>query len=194
MRGLLLLVLLAGAAAVVVLMVRRASATRTPAPPSPPGDPLRSDAGRSDPRRITVGDVVKYEARDFIVRGTLEFDQDGFRWQEHFLDDLEVRRWLSVEDDEGLEIVLWESLKGVDLQPGSRSLERDGITFTLEEHGRARFAARGTTGTAPSGNVEYYDYASGEDRLSFERYGEGPWEIGRGRVVSEYLLDIYPGS
>jgi len=193
----LLVLLLIGAVAVAVVMYRRYQAEQAknrPGAQAPPRDPLASEAVRSDPRRVTVGDVIRFDGRDFIVRGTIRFDQDGFEWQEHFLDDVEVKRWLSVEDDEGLEIGFWTGLKGSDLQPGPKTLEYDGKTYELDEKGSARFSAVGTTGTAPSGRVEYYDYAAGDALLAFERYGEGDWEVAVGRTVGEYELDIYPGS
>ncbi|HEV3497958.1 MAG TPA: DUF4178 domain-containing protein, partial [Actinomycetes bacterium] len=160
----------------------------------PPRDPLATESVRSDPRRITVGDVIRFDGRDFIVRGTIRFDQDGFQWQEHFLDDVEVKRWLSVEEDEGLEIGFWTAIKGADLQPGPKTIEYGGKTYELEEKGSARFTAVGTTGTGAAGRVEYFDYQAGDDLLAFERYGEGDWEVATGRTVGEYELDIYPGS
>ena len=193
----LLLILLVAAVAVAVVLYRRytaAQAGNRPSAPAVPRDPLRTESVRSDPRRITVGDVIRFDGRDFIVRGTIRFDQDGSQWQEHFLDDVEVKRWLSVEDDEGLEIGFWTALKGADLQPGPKTLEHGGKAYELDEKGSARFTAVGTTGTGPSGRVEYYDYEAGDDLLSFERYGEGDWEAATGRTVGEYELDIYPGS
>ena len=182
----------------MVVLYRRLTAeqarNRPPAEAAVPRDPLRTESVRSDPRRLTVGDVIRFEGRDFIVRGTIRFDQDGFQWQEHFLDDVEVKRWLSVEEDEGLEIGFWTALKGAGLEPGPKTLEHDGKTYELDEKGSARFTAVGTTGTGPSGRVEYFDYAAGEALLSFERYGEGDWEVASGRAVGEYELDIYPGS
>jgi hypothetical protein len=197
----LLVLLLIAAVAVAVVFYRRYTAMQAAqgrssasAASGPPRDPLATESVRSDPRRITVGDVIRFEGRDFIVRGTIRFDQDGFEWHEHFLDDVEVKRWLSVEDDEGLEIGFWTGLKGADLQPGPKTLEYGGKTYELDEKGSARFTAVGTTGTGPSGRVEYYDYEAGDDLLSFERYGEGDWEAATGRTVGEYELDIYPGS
>ncbi len=192
-------ILLVAAVAVAVVFYRKYQAAqaaqgRATTAAGPPRDPLASQSVRSDPRRITVGDVIRFDGRDFIVRGSIRFDQDGFTWQEHFLDDVEVKRWLSVEDDEGLEIGFWTALKGADLQPGPRSIEHGGKTYELDEKGSARFTAVGTTGTGPSGRVEYYDYEAGDDLLSFERYGEGDWEAATGRTVGEYELDIYPGS
>jgi hypothetical protein len=193
----LLVLLLIGAVVVAVVMYRRytaLAAKNRPGAPGPPRDPLAPEAVRSDPRRITVGDVIRFDGRDFIVRGSIRFDQDGFSWQEHFLDDVEVKRWLSVEDDEGLEIGFWTGLKGSDLQPGPKTIQHGGKTYELDEKGSARFTAVGTTGTGPSGRVEYYDYEAGDELLSFERYGEGDWEVATGRSVGEYELDIYPGS
>src|SRR5688572_3163724 len=90
----LLLILLVAAVAVAVVLYRRytaAQAGNRPSAPAVPRDPLRTESVRSDPRRITVGDVIRFDGRDFIVRGTIRFDQDGFEWQEHFLDDVEVK-------------------------------------------------------------------------------------------------------
>ena len=55
---------------------------------------------------------MNLDGADFIVEGTLRLEQDGFRWDEHRLVDGEHGRWLSVEDDEGLEVVLWDRARG----------------------------------------------------------------------------------
>ena len=194
----IVVLIIIGAGTAAVVFYRRYTALQAAqgrsAAAEPPRDPLRSESVRSDPGRITVGDVIRFDGRDFIVRGTIRFDQDGFEWQEHFLDDVEVKRWLSVEDDEGVEVALWQALKGAGLEPGPKTLEHDGKTYELDEKGAARFTAVGTTGTAASGRVEYFDYEAGTDLLSFERYGDGGWEAATGRVVGEFELDIYPGS
>ena len=143
---------------------------------------------------LKLGDVVNHDGADWIVEGTVRLDQDGFAWQEHRLVDGERSLWLSVEDDEGLEVVVWERERETGLEPGADELTHDGVTYELEERGRASFTSEGSTATAPSGRVEFVDYAAGEKRLSFERYGEDAgWEVGVGHVVSEHALDIYPG-
>ena len=197
MAGLVWVVVLAGAVALVVVVVRerrrqqqRADAQRA----APRRDPLAPDPRAVDVRSVGVGAVVSYGGRDFVVRGTLELDEDGFRWREHLLDDAEVRRWLSVEEDEELEVVLWESAPALGLTPGPPALEHGGVRYELDEHGEATFTAEGTTGTAPTGRVEYWDYAAGERRLSFERFGTGSWELGLGERVPEASLDVYPAA
>ena len=191
MRTLLFLLVVAAVVAGIVWWTRRQAAAS--ASEAPPVDPLRKDSRGIDPRKIKVGDVIAHEGRDFLVRGSLAFDQDGFVWHEHHLDDTTTRRWLSVEDDEELELCFWEAVTAPDLQPGAAELVHDGVTYRREEQGRATFTATGSTGTAPSGTMEYVDYEAGERRLSFERFGSsGDWEIGVGTVVNERTLDIYP--
>lgn len=153
---------------------------------------LGSTPPPSDVRNLKPGDVVHYEGADYIVEGTLRLDQDGFEWQEHRLVDGERSLWLSVEDDEGLEVIVWERARAT-LEPGPATLTHDGVSYELDERGHARFTASGSTGTAPSGRVEFADYEAGDRRLSFERFGDDAgWELGVGRVISEHMLDIYP--
>jgi hypothetical protein len=149
---------------------------------------------RSDIRALRVGDVVNHDGGDFIVEGTLRLEQGGYRWEEHRLVDGPRSLWLSVEDDEGLEVVVWDRGRGITLEPGPSTLTHDGVTYELDERGQASFTAEGSTATAPSGRVEYADYEAGERRLSFERFGDDTsWEVGVGTVVSEHALDVYPG-
>ena len=197
MKVLLVLLLMVGVALIVAAALRRArqaqrdrEARERPSPPR--SDPFATDAVRPDPRALKVGDIVGFEGRDYVVRGSLRMDQSGLTWQEHLLDDTRRRLWLSVEDDEGLELCVWERVPGSRLEPGPASLGYDGREFLLEERGEASFRSEGTTGAAPAGRMEYVDYAAGDDRLAFERFGAASWEVSRGRVVSEGELTIYP--
>lgn len=189
MRVVILLVLLAAGAAVLVWYLRRSNA---PVAPPAPVDPFQADEGRVDPRQIKVGDILSIEGSDFVVRGTLRFDQSGFTWQEHFIDDVHNRRWLSVEDDEGLELCLWERHAPGIGEPGVPEMAVDGVSYQLTEHGSATFTSEGTTGVAPSGRAEYFDYAAGDRRLSFERFGTDSWEVSTGRVLGLRDVQVLP--
>ena len=136
--------------------------------------------------------MVTIAGADFVVRGTLRFDQSGYTWAEHFIDDVHRLRWLSVDDGEGLELCLWERRPAVTEAPGGTEVELDGVAYRLEEHGTASFTSEGTTGTAPSGQVEYYDYVAGEHRLSFERFGSLSWEVSTGRVLAAREVQVLP--
>ena len=167
-------------------------------------DPMAAGPGTSDPRNLKPGDIVRFSGdavrRDWVVRGTLAMDEDGYRWKEHLLDGStaaggEVRQWLSVEDGEsGLELALWQRTSGSDLTPDPAEITHEGVAFRRDERGRARYSSVGTTGAADSGEMEYADYlpaAGGDARLSFERFSAGgSWEVSHGRVVLAESLDI----
>lgn len=190
---LVFLALIAGGAFVFFRGRKAQTGAGEPGPAGLPQAPAPEPIGGVEVRAMKVGDVVNHEGRDYIVEGTLRFDQGGFRWEEHRLVDGPDSLWLSVEDDEGLEIVVWERLRGAALEPGPGSLEHGGVSYDLDERGRANFTSEGVTGAPGGGKAEFADYAHGDHRLSFERYGDdGGWEISVGRVISEHALDIYP--
>ena len=198
---LVVLVVVAVAVAAVVVVLRRRRREQGLAERARTVDPMAEGPMVSDPRRLKPGDVVRISAEpgDWVVRGTLAFDEDGARWKEHLLDGStaagERRHWLSVEEGEGgLELVLWDRLAGSDLTPDSAEVAHDGVAYRRDERGRARYAATGTTGAPESGTAEYADYVpagGGERRLSFERWSTGgSWEVSAGRVVLAESLTI----
>ena len=170
--------------------------SKRPAPPAGPAslDQGESAATRASVRGLRIGDVVAYDGHDSIVQRSYRFRQGGARWESHLLADGEHRRWLSVEDDEGLECVLWERRPHPDLEPGAESIELDGTTYAFDEQGEADYTLEEGEGPGGSGRAEYADYVAGDRRLSFERYDGSGWEISVGTVVSEHALDVYPGS
>ena len=202
----IVVLLLAAAAAAVVWFLRsraQASARQERAETIAKGrsvDPLAPETALSDPSRLAPGDVVHYEGEQWVVRGTLSLEEGGDRWHEHLLDTGATRRYLSVEPGEGeLDIVLWHGVLAPELAPGPARIEHDGKTYTRAEHGRATYQAIGTTGTSPSGTLEYYDYAAGNDpdaaeRLSFERTSGLDWEVSAGLRVRQSELDVFHRS
>lgn len=199
----LLAVLAVVAVAVVVLVIvtQRRRREQGLAERASTVDPMAHGPMVSDPRRLQAGDVVRLSAEpgDWVVRGTLAFDEDGYRWKEHLLDGStaagERRHWLSVEEGEsGLELVLWDRIPGSDLTPDAAEVAFDGVAYRRDERGRARYASTGTTGAPESGTAEYADYlpaGGGERRLSFERWSSGgSWEVSTGRVVLAESLTI----
>ena len=195
------LLLVAAAVAAVVVITQRRRREQGLAERARTVDPMAPGPLVSDPRRLGPGDNVRIsgEPGDWVVRGTLAFDEDGFRWKEHLLDGStaagERRHWLSVEEGEGgLELVLWDRLAGSDLTPDSAEVAHDGVAYRRDERGRARYASTGTTGAPESGTAEYADYlpaGGGERRLSFERWSTGgSWEVSAGRVVLAESLTI----
>ena len=197
MDALVIVVLLAVAAAVGVVVYRRrqARAERERAAAAPRRDPMAEVHGNEDYlQRLKVGDVVAYEGDDFLVRGSLRFDENGYTWAEHLISNGEVQHWLSVEDDEGISVVLWQRVGRGELrgEPGAATVEHGGSTWSLQEEGEAAYRAEGTTGTAASGTARYADYRGPEGRLlSCERFGES-WEVSVGHEVLPRTLDVFP--
>lgn len=179
-------------AVIVYVVVRR---RQQEASPQKLAAANRAESRRASAQGLRLGDVVDFEGAELIVQGSIHYDQDGSKWDEHLLVDGTTKRWLSVEDDEGLEIAVWEKLVDPDLEPGEKRILYGGHTYALEEQGHANFTAEGSTGTAANGRYEYADYESGNLRLSFERYGnDASWELSTGRVIPEAALDIYPAT
>lgn len=198
MDPLLVVLLVAVAIGVTVAVLRaRQAAARKARADAPRADPFADAHGNEELLySLGVGAVVSYHNSDFLVRGSLRFDEDGYRWAEHLISDGTAQHWLSVEDDEGLSVVLWDRVEPgtVTGEPGADTVTHAGDTYRLQERGRASFTADGTTGTATQGTAEYADYAAdGGAQLSFERFGSA-WEVSVGRSVLPRTLNIYPSS
>ncbi|MGK5674773.1 DUF4178 domain-containing protein [Micromonospora sp. URMC 106] len=188
---------LVGVAGVVVAVVALRRARSRPQRPTSPGDPLRdrdADALRGDPRRLKPGDIVEIRGTSYAVRGSIRLVEGGWSWAEHLLDDAAgVRRWLSVEEDPELELVLWAAEPGATVTPGAPTIDFAGRRYNWDESGQARYTATGTTGLDPNGTMRYHDYqAPGGARLSFEAYGEAGWEVALGEVLHRADVMIYP--
>lgn len=180
------------AVVVVVVLARRPPGAGGPGPRIDPF--LADDSPAGDPRRIGVGDVISYEGHDWVVRGSVAYDQRGYRWAEHLLDRVGEQLWLSVEQDEQLMLVRWQAVRAPSLEPAA-TVVWDGASFELEERGRARFRSDGTTGMPPEGELEYHDYEAADGRLlSFERTGDTTFEVSVGVPVTSGAMTIYPGT
>ncbi|MEV1006014.1 DUF4178 domain-containing protein [Streptomyces sp. NPDC049881] len=190
------------AAVVVLLRSRRKAAPKAPPPPRDPFAPDQDTGG--DPRTLKAGDMVEYLGEQLFVRGSLRLSEGGFSWSEHFVDAMNGtdagRRWISVEEDPDLEVVLWTEYTGADLTPSERTLTVEGVEYHRTEHGTATYRSEGTTGLAATGRVEYADYEGPRGRsLSFERFpgaggAAGSWEASLGERVPNGTLTIYPGG
>jgi hypothetical protein len=196
---LILLAILVVLVAILVILVAarrqvRRAATATPSPPADPFRDTESDALRGDPRTLKPGDIVEVHGISYAVRGSLHFAEGSWSWAEHLLDDAAGgKRWLSVEEDPDLILALWTEVRGATVQPGPETIEFDGRRYVSDESGSARFTGVGTTGLDPAGTVAYHDYKAPDGALlSFERYGDAGWEVGRGEPLNRFELRVYP--
>ncbi|MDG4794846.1 DUF4178 domain-containing protein [Micromonospora sp. WMMD1082] len=186
---------LLGLAVVVALRWRRRDRARPPAG----AHPRRHGGPRRDPRRIAVGDIVEIGDFAYPVQGSIRLVEGEWSWAQHLLDDVDDlgrRRRLSVAEDPGFELVLWESAPlAAAVTPGAPVVEVGGRRFSWHESGQARYTASGGTGLAPSGTVRYHDYrAPGGARLTFEAYGEAGWEMAFGERLDRGEVTVHPQS
>ncbi|WP_329017238.1 DUF4178 domain-containing protein [Micromonospora rifamycinica] len=190
---------LIGVAGIVVAVVALRKGRKPTRPPAAAKDPFRdtdSDALRGDPRKLKPGDIVEIRRVSYAVRGSVHLVEGGWSWAEHLLDTVEGdKRWLSVEEDPDLELVLWTAEPAATVTPGAPTLDFAGRRYSWEESGQARYSATGSTGLDPYGTVRYHDYrGQGDERLSFEAYGEAGWEVGRGERLHRADVMVYPQS
>ena len=188
---------LLGVAGVVIAVIALRRSRSAPRPKAAPGDPFRdrdTDALRGDPRALKPGDIVEIRQVPYTVRGSVHLVEGGWSWAEHLLDDAGgVKRWLSVEAEPDLEMVLWASEPGATVTPGAPTLEIAGRRYNWDESGQARYTATEGTGLDPRGTMRYHDYqAPGGARLSFEAYGEAGWEVNLGEELRRAEVMIYP--
>ncbi|MQM24461.1 DUF4178 domain-containing protein [Glycomyces albidus] len=175
---------------------RKDESVPAPGPVDPFAD-ADTDVLRGDPRRLKAADLVELYGKTLAVRGSLRLSEGDYQWSEHFLDTgTGVKRWLSVEADPDLEVVMWEEITDSDLQPGPRELSYEGVSYRSDEKGTARYVSEATTGLAPTGSVKYHDYAGPDgQKLSFERFGEeGKWELAKGLTLDRNQITIYHQS
>ena len=185
----------AGGAAAVVWFVKYRRKPRSRAPEDVIGDV--NEPSDTALRNLRNGDVVEYLGHTWFVRGRLDHDEQGYRWTDHLFDDAETKRWLTVEDDESLEVSLWHGIPLGDLEQGEagdRDVIVDGVAYRLQERGTSSYRAEGATGPASEGTAEYADYRSKDGRLlGFERFGSH-WEVSLGEPLHSWELTVYPGS
>ena len=63
---------------------------------------------------LQVGDIVQYMGIDWVVEGKLTYTVDEYSWMEYMLQDNNDIRWLSVEEDDTVEVALLEATNQLD--------------------------------------------------------------------------------
>lgn len=144
---------------------------------------------------LRLNDIIIYYDNDFSVEGRITYSQGGWEWYSFMLEDNGKKLWLSVEDDEGLELSIWKEIPnfGVSSPPPSM-LEYEGERFQLGERGKAMAQSVGRTGRAVDCPVEYYDYESASGKLLSVEDWDGDIEISIGIELTESELNVFPGD
>ena len=150
-------------------------------------------ATRDDLAALRPGAAVRVERDGFMVERTIRFDQaDGYAWWEHRLssDGTGSSRWLEVDPDGP--VIVHESSEALGFEPdGAPEIEHRGERFRLLMSGRASYRSVERSAVPKRGELDYYEYASGDRRVTYERRSESTvWEVSEGHLVDPATIEI----
>lgn len=158
-------------------------------------------------RDVRVDDVLTIDGSDFLVEGTIGYDEDGHRWTGARVVDGSNVQWLIV----GIERA---GSGAVRLLTHDESTQISGyppevlvigeLRYALDKRGAATCSLRGDLGALgalkkdrPDGHVERVRWwlytAPGDDTLLLEQWGSD-YRVLRGKKVSDGTIELIPGS
>ncbi len=141
---------------------------------------------------LKSGDMVKFDGTDFFVQYARYCDDRGYKWTEFLLDDrLGSKLWLSVEDDNGIDLGIWKEARLADItgKVGDQTVSYDGAVYKLRESGSATYS---TPDRNERGRFEHFQYETDtKEMLSFQCSDSINWDVSDGRRCSPLDFDIY---
>lgn len=144
---------------------------------------------------LEIGDIVQHNGIDWFVEGKLIYNISEYNWFEYLLRDEDDILWLSVEEDDFVEVCLFEVIDFPDL-PSTlpKVLTHQGIEYKLADSGTAKMMRLGNTLNRQEQSCHYFDYKSSTShRLSVEIWGEDI-EVCLGNKINPRSLNFLPGD
>lgn len=189
MLALLWIGIIAIAAAAIVWLVRQDRAP-LPAASTPELVPLERTVFS-----LQLGDIVQHLDTDWFVEGRLTYNSEGYTWLEYLLQERDRIAWLSVEEDDQVEVALLEPLVGLEIpDTPPAQLTYGGVTYSLDEAGTAQMTRLGATLNRRGEQCRYYDYRGpAGQRLSVEDWGDER-EVTLGQRLQPRSLTLLPGD
>lgn len=145
---------------------------------------------------LQVGDIVQYSGTDWVVEGKLTYNDDGFIWLEYMLQDGDNLCWLSVEEDDRVEVAITETTRSLDVRetPPPEFLVFEGESYRCIESGTARMTREGRLNRPDGEQCRYYDYEGPANKvLSVEDWG-GEIEVSVGESIRPTSVTLLPGE
>ncbi|NJP10799.1 MAG: DUF4178 domain-containing protein [Leptolyngbyaceae cyanobacterium RU_5_1] len=144
---------------------------------------------------LQIGDIVQYDGGDWVVEGRLTFDDNGYTWFEYMLQDRDEVRWLSVEEDDRVDVFWMEPVTDLEISgEPPKQLTYAGTIYQRGESGTVRMTRIGTTLNRQAQRCRYFDYSGSNDQvLSIEDW-DGEFEITAGRRIRPSALSLLPGD
>lgn len=144
---------------------------------------------------LQPGDILSIDNIDHKVDGVLRFNDHGWHWVEYKLKEGLNTLWLSVEQDDELEISLYQEVVALTVDP-PKVYEYKGITYYLQEGSDAIIAeVMGNINVVKGEEIDYYEYCdeTGKKLLSIEIW-DGECEMSTGKWLQDYNIEIYPNN
>jgi hypothetical protein len=150
-------------------------------------------ATREELAALRPGAAVRVEGDGYMVERTIRFEQaDGYSWWEHRLssDGTGSSRWLEV--DPGGPVIVHEAGETLGYEPGGApEIEHRGERLQLLMSGRASYRSVERSAVPKSGELVYFEYASGDRRLTYECRSESTvWEVSEGHMIDPATIEI----
>lgn len=144
---------------------------------------------------LEIGDIVQYMETDWVVEGRLTYDVDGYTWFEYLLQDGDRIRWLSVDEDDRVEVALLEPTARLDVsKEPPQQLTFDGEVYRCAESGTAIMTRLGTTLKRTAERCRYFDYQGSDDKVLSIEYWNGEIEVTVGQRINPRMLTLLPGT
>jgi hypothetical protein len=207
---LIAILIVAGAATVVggglVIAAQRRKGIAAPEAPKQLTDG-RGDLLERGIGDLRAGDIIMYDGREYLVEGTLNYDEDGHRWVAGRLVDGDDVVWLVV----GMERVGAGNVRLVKEDPSldvsgypPETIVHAGNRFLLEKRGNATVKTTGdagnVTGTAALSTADtvsrcrWWQYeTAGQDCLIVEQWSSSYRSL-LGKSINPVDIEMLPGS
>lgn len=144
---------------------------------------------------LQIGDIVQYDGGDWVVEGRLTFNDHGYTWFEYMVQDGDEIRWLSVEEDDRVEVCWMTTTSNLDIgsQPPTR-ITHHGTIYELDEKGVAQMQRIGTTMNKQAQTCRYFDYTAASDQVLSVEDWNGDLEVSVGWRIRPSSLTLLPGD
>ena len=145
---------------------------------------------------LEIGDIVQYQGIDWFLEGKLIYNTGDYTWFEYMLQEDDRICWLSVEEDDLVEVSLLKEVEisEINSDPPSATVTYLEVDYHLKDSGTATMMRLGNTLNRQAQICKYYDYKSADNlRLSIEVW-DGDIEVTAGQKINPRMLNFLPGD
>ncbi len=144
---------------------------------------------------LQIGDIVQYMGRDWVVEGKLNYNVGGYIWFEYLLQDHNDIRWLSVDEDDRVEVAFLEPTDRLEVSKNPpKQLNFADETYLRVDSGMAKMTRIGTTLRKTAERCEYFDYRGSDDNVLSIEIWDGEVEVTVGYQINPRSLTLLPGD